>query len=179
TGEALGKQSYYIGYAQDEWKIKSNLVMNLGLRYEYYSPLREANNRQIYFNIVTGTLRDPSGDPYVSKKNSFGPRVALTWSPNPTGNGFFGGGKSVLRGGFGIYYGPGQTEDQVQPIESNRISSTLSGGAFPQDPNAIAALFTSAPLNRQYQPRAYAPEYTIPERIYQYGFSIQQELPYQ
>src|SRR5205814_8189663 len=90
TGEALGKQSYYIGYAQDEWKIKSNLVMNLGLRYEYYSPLREANNRQIYFNIVTGTLRDPSGDPYVSKKNSFGPRVALTWSPNPTGDGFFG-----------------------------------------------------------------------------------------
>src|SRR6266404_781453 len=178
TGPAFARQNYYIGYAQDEWKIKPNLTLNYGLRYEYYTPLKETNNRQIYFDINTGTLRDSSGDPYHTSKTNFGPRVALTWSPNPTGTGFFGGGRTVLRGGFGIYYGPGQTEDQIQPIESNRISSTLSGGSFPQDSNAIAALFTAAPLNRQYQPRAYAPEYTIPERIYQYGFSIQQELPY-
>src|SRR5262249_45820761 len=32
---------------------------------------------------------------------------------------------------------------------------------------------------RSYQPRAYAPDYKIPEKIYQYGFSLQQELPYQ
>ena len=141
TGQALAKQSYYIGYAQDEWKIKPNLTLNYGLRYEYYTPLREANNRQILFDIITGQLRDSSQDPLHASKNNFGPRVALTWSPNPNGNGFFGGGKTVLRGGFGIYYGPGQTEDQIQPIESNRISSTLSGGAFPQDPNVIAAAF--------------------------------------
>jgi len=63
--------------------------LNYGLRYEYYSPLKEANNRQIYFDIVTGVLRDPSGDPLIMKKNNFGPRVALTWSPNPRGTGFF------------------------------------------------------------------------------------------
>src|SRR5439155_25027520 len=94
------------------------------------------------------------------------------------GNGFFSGGHTVLRGGFGMYYGPGQTEDQIQPIESNRISSTLNGGSYPQDPNVIAANFINNPNNRQYQPRAYAPEYTIPEKIYQYGFSVQQELLY-
>jgi hypothetical protein len=102
----------------------------------------------------------------------------MTWSPNPAGTGFFSGGRTVLRGGFGIYYGPGQTEDQIQPIESNRISSTLNGGTYPQDPNVIAANFINNPNNRQYQPRAYAPEYTVPEKIYQYGFSVQQELPY-
>lgn len=177
-GQAYAKQNYYIMYGQDEWKIRPGLTLSYGLRYEYYTPLKEANNRQIYFDTITGVLRDSTGDPYHTSKNNFGPRVAVTWSPNPKGNGFFSGGHTVLRGGFGIYYGPGQTEDQIQPIESNRISSTLSGGTFPQDPNAIAALFTAAPLNRQYQPRAYAPEYTIPERIYQYGFSIQQELPY-
>src|SRR6266436_2819379 len=155
TGVALAKQTFYIAYAQDEWKIKPNLTLNYGLRYEYYSPLKEANNRQIYFDIVNGVLRDPSGDPLIMKKNNFGPRVALTWSPNPGGTGAFSGGHTVLRGGVGIYYGPGQTEDQIQPIESNRISSTLSGGAFPQDPAAIAANFTSTPNNRQYQPRAY------------------------
>jgi hypothetical protein len=177
TGPAQAKQSYYIGYAQDEWKIKPNLTLNYGLRYEYYTPLREANNRQILFDIITGQLRDPSQDPLRTSKTNFGPRVALSWSPNPAGTGFFGGGNTVLRGGFGIYYGPGQTEDQIQPIESNRISSTLSNVTFPQDPAVIAAAFLSNPANRQYQPRAYAPEYTIPEKVYQYSVSIQQTLP--
>ena len=178
TGPAFAKQSYYIGYAQDEWKVKPNLTLSYGLRYEYYTPLREANNRQILFDIITGQLRDSSQDPLHAAKNNFGPRVAVSWSPNPSAKGYFGGGRTVLRGGFGIYFGPGQTEDQIQPIESNRISSTLSGGAFPQDPAVIAALFVTNPNNRQYQPRAYAPEYTIPEKVYQYSVSVQQELPY-
>ena len=178
TGQAYGKQNYYIGYAQDEWKIKPNLTLSYGLRYEYYTPLKEANNRQIYFDIDTGVLRDPSGDPLHMSKTNFGPRIAMTWSPNPNGKGYFGGGKTLLRGGFGIYYGPGQTEDQIQPIESNRISSTLSNVTYPQDPAVIAAFFLNNPNNRQYQPRAYASDYTIPEKVYQYGFSVQQELPY-
>lgn len=178
TGQAFAKQAYYIGYAQDEWKIKPNVTLSYGLRYEYYTPLKEASNRQIYFDITTGVLRDPSGDPYHMSKTNFGPRIAMTWSPSPSGAGFFGGGKTVLRGGFGISYGPGQTEDQIQPIESNRISSTLSNVTFPQDAATIAAFFLNNPNSRQYQPRAYAPEYTIPEKVYQYGFSVQQELPY-
>ena len=178
TGQPQARQNYYIGYAQDEWKLKPNLTLSYGLRYEYYTPLREKDNRQILFDIVNGVLRDPTGDPLISSKSNFGPRIALTWSPNPKATGFFGGGRTVLRGGFGIYYGPGQTEDQIQPIESNRISSTVSGGAFPIDTNALIANFISNPNNRSYQPRAYAPDYTIPEKIYQYTFSAQQELPY-
>jgi len=178
TGQAHAKQEYYIGYIQDEWKLRPNITINYGLRYEYYTPLREADNRQILFDIVTGTLRDSSQDAFQSSKTNFGPRVAITWSPNPNATGFFGGGKTVLRGGFGIYYGPGQTEDQIQPIESNRISSTLNGGTFPQDPVVIAANFLTNPNNRAYQPRAYAPDYKIPERVYQYSASVQQQLPY-
>lgn len=179
TGQAQARQSYYIGYAQDEWKIKQNLTLNYGLRYEYYTPLREKDNRQILFDIITGQLRDSSQDPLQTSKANFGPRLALTWSPNPAGSGFFSGGRTVFRGGVGIYYGPGQTEDQIQPIESNRISSTLSNVSFPQDPAVIAAAFLSNPNNRQYQPRAYAPDYKIPEKVYQYSFSMQQTLPYQ
>jgi hypothetical protein len=178
VGPAHARQQYYIGYAQDEWKIKKNLTLSYGLRYEYYTPLKEVDNRQIYFDINTGLLRNPSEDPLHTSGANFGPRIAMSWSPNPNGKGFFGGGKTVIRGGFGIYYGPGQEEDQIQPIESNRISSTLAGGAYPQDPATIAALFLSNPANRQYQPRAYASDYTIPEKIYQYGASFQQELPY-
>jgi len=178
TGKALAQQQYYIVFAQDEWKVRPNLTLNYGLRYEYYTPLREADNRQIFFDITNGTLRDPSGDPYKVSKTNFGPRVSLTWSPHPEGTGFFGGGKTLLRGGFGIFYGPGQTEDQIQPIESNRISSTVNGGTYPADPAAVAANFINNPTNRAYQPRAYAPEYTVPERVYQYSVSVQQELFY-
>src|SRR6185436_3423900 len=68
------------------------------------------------------------------------------------------------------------TEDQIQPVESDRISSTLSNGSFPVDPAVLTANFVNNPNNRAYQPRAYANDYTIPERIYQYTASVQQDL---
>ena len=187
TGQRFARQEYYIGYVADEWKLRPNLSLNLGLRYEYYTPLREDRNLQVLFNITNGTLRDPSEDAFQSSKTNFGPRISMTWSPNPNATGFFGGGRTVLRGGFGLFYGPGQTEDQIQPIESDRISSTFTsnpifaGGpplAFPLDSSAAVAFFTN-PANvniRSYQPRAYSPDYKIPEKVYQYTFSVQQEL---
>jgi hypothetical protein len=180
TGERLAQAEYYIGYGQDEWKVWPGLTLSYGLRYEYYTPLREKDNGQVLFDITNGTLRDPSEAAFKSSKNNWGPRVALTWSPDLSGTGFFGGGKTVFRGGFGLYYGPGQTEDQIQPIESDRISSTITSGsllAFPANTSAIVANFTNNPSNRSYQPRAYSPNYRIPERIMQYTASWQQELP--
>lgn len=181
TGNRLAKQEYYIGYGQDEWKIRPGLTLSYGLRYEYYTPLRERNNGQILFNIDTGVLRPPTEQPYKSSKNNFAPRLAVTWSPDQGGSGFFSGGKTILRGGVGIFYGPGQTEDQIQAIESDRISSTITSGtllAFPANIPGIVSNFTSNPNNRNYQPRAYSNAYKIPERVYQYTFSWQQQLPY-
>jgi hypothetical protein len=66
SGQVQPRQSYYIAYAQDEWKIRPNLTLNYGLRYEYYSPLDEKNNRQIFFDINTGVLRDPTTQPFQS-----------------------------------------------------------------------------------------------------------------
>jgi hypothetical protein len=178
TGTRKAEQEYYIGFAQDEWKIKPNVTLNYGLRYEYYTPLREANHLDVLFDTVTGQLRPADQNFYKSKKTNFAPRLGLTWSPSPNGTGFFGGGKTVFRGGFGIYYGPGQTEDQIQPIESDRVATSITGGAFPADITALRANFINNPNNRQYQPRAYTSDYTVPERVFQYSFSMQQELFY-
>ena len=189
-GTRFEKSNYCIAYGQDEWKIRPGLTLSYGLRYEYYSPLHEAHDQQVLFNIQTGTLKDPSQDAYRSSKNNFAPRVAMTWAPNVTGDGFFAGGKTVVRGGFGIYYGPGQTEDQIQPIDSDRASSTVTAPttfngvqlfSFPSpvaaNSQTIVDFFNSNPNNRSYQPRAYSNAYTVPEKIYQYSFSWQQELP--
>jgi len=181
TGLRYAKQEYYVGYLLDEWKVTPNLTLNYGLRYEYYTALHEDRNLQVLFNIDNGTFRDPSEKAFQTSKTNFGPRVALTWSPSPNSTGFFGGGKTVLRGGFGIFYGPGQTEDQIQPIESDRISATFTSGAlnvFPLDPAAATTFFNANPNTRSYQPRAYALEYNVPEKVYQYTVSFQQELPY-
>jgi hypothetical protein len=166
TGMRHTRQEYYVAFAQDEWHLNQNLTLNYGLRYDYYTPLRERDNLLVKFNIDTGVI-DPNTTPlYTSKKNNVQPRVSLTYAP----------GRTVFRGGFGIFVGPGQTEDQIQPVESDRISSTLSSGAFPIDPALLVANFVNNPSNRQYQPRAYANEYTIPEKIYQYTASVQRDL---
>ncbi len=181
TGNRYAKQEYYIGYAQDEWKIKPNLTFNYGLRYEYYTPLREDKNRQVVFDIATGVIKSSDTTVFKTNKANFAPRVSLAWTPNANSTGFFGGGKTVIRGGFGINYGPGQTEDQIQPIESDRVSSTLSNvtNAFPANIATIVSNFSSNPNNRNYQPRAYDQQnYVVPERIFSYTASLQQELPY-
>ena len=178
TGQRLAKTAFYIGYAQDEWKLRPNFTLNYGLRYEYYSPTHEARNLDVVFDINKGVLLPPDSQWYQSSATNFGPRVGFSWSPRPSGKSFLGGGHTVVRAGFGINYGPGQIEDQIQPLQSDRIQLTQSGGSYPVDANALRANFINNPNNRQYQPRAYAPEYQVPERIYQYSFSIQQELPY-
>ena len=169
TGPRHTEQQYAIGYAQDEWKATSNLTLNYGVRYDYYTPLTERNNLLVNFDTVQGVILPADRTPFKTAKNNFQPRVSFAWNPRA--------GKTVVRGGFGLLVGPGQTEDQIQPVESDRISSTLSGGTFPADINALRANFLSNPLNRGFQPRAYTPDYLVPERVWQYSASVQRELP--
>ncbi|MFN7921927.1 MAG: hypothetical protein U0Q16_17630 [Bryobacteraceae bacterium] len=82
----------------------------------------------------------------------------------------------MFRIGSGFYYGPGQTEDQVQPIDSDRVTVTLTNAAFPVNSRQIIANTTSIPTG--FQPRAYAPGYTLPEKILSYTASVQQTLPF-
>ena len=169
TGPRHIRQEYYIAYAQDEWHARPNLTINYGLRYDYYTPLKEQDDLIVKFNVDTGVI-DPNTTPlYKSKTNNFQPRVAMSWLPTE---------KTAVRAGFGVLVGPGQTEDQIQPVESDRISTTVSSGAiaFPMNLDVLRANFINNPNNRAYQPRAFANDYSIPERIYQYTASVQREL---
>jgi hypothetical protein len=169
------RQTYYIGYAQDEWKIRPNLTMNYGLRYEYYSPLHEMNNKVDFFDMTTGKLiPNYAGDWYRMSKTNFGPRLGFSWSPQKLAD------KTVFRVGAGYYYGPGQGEDQIQPAVNDRVNRTLTSGpllSFPLNPQDIFSNYNINDPNLQFQPRAYAPGYTIPEKILQYSASVEQQLP--
>jgi Carboxypeptidase regulatory-like domain len=167
TGPRHSEQQYAIGYIQDEWHVRPSVTLNYGVRYDYYTPLKERDNLVVKFNIDTGII-DPNTTPfYTSRKNSFQPRVSTTIAASE---------KTLVRAGFGIFVGPGQTEDQIQPIESDRISSTISNSAYPVDVDVLRANFINNPNNRSFQPRAYANDYSVPERVYQYTASAQRDL---
>jgi hypothetical protein len=167
TGNRYLKQEYYILYAQDEWKLRPTLTLSYGLRYEYYTPLREDRNLYTLFIKDVGLT---TGDWYHTSTTNFGPRVGLSWAPAALNS------KTVFRIGAGYYYGPGQTEDQIQPIDSDRVSTTLSGAQWPVASQSIIAAIDPAKLTG-FQPRAYASGYRIPERILSYTASVQQQLP--
>src|SRR5215469_9951654 len=117
TGNRFLKNQYYIGYVQDEFKIRSNLTLNYGLRYEYYSPLHEDRNLYVLFDLNNGVLSSPdycyspitpispgvcsapNSSWYHSDTANFGPRIGIAWSPFSSNTGLFGGEHTVFRGG--------------------------------------------------------------------------------
>ena len=169
TGNRLAKTEMFSAYAQDEFKLKPTLTMSYGLRYEYYTPMREDRNLVVLYNTVTGGLDAPGSRPfYQSSKAAFGPRLGLAWSPARFN------GKTAFRVGGGYYYGPGQGEDLIQPIESDRVSTSASG-RYPVDALAVVKSFninTATGIGV----RAYAPGYRLPEKILSYTASVQQQL---
>ncbi len=105
TGPSHFRTHYYAAFVQDDWKLKPNLTVNLGLRYEFFSPLSEVNGLTTNFflgpNYATG-LTDASvqhvSQYYKPDRNNFAPRIGFAWSPQRYGN------NMVIRGGFGVAY---------------------------------------------------------------------------
>ncbi|PYS87875.1 MAG: hypothetical protein DMF64_21980 [Acidobacteria bacterium] len=103
------RTNYYGGFAQDDWKFRPNLTLNIGLRYEYYTPLREKHGQLTNFfftgqNLNTGQVRIVD-QLYKPDKNNFAPRLGFAYSPRIHGfHNYFNNDRTVFRGGFGIAY---------------------------------------------------------------------------
>jgi hypothetical protein len=89
------------GFVQDDWRIRPKLILNLGLRYEYKSPIEEANNLWGNFDPARGLVQQgqPSVGPSLYKPDykDFSPRVGFAWDVT-------GKGTTVVRGGASIIY---------------------------------------------------------------------------
>ena len=168
----LRKTEVY-SYAQDEWRLKPNLTLNAGLRYTFYNRFSEVLGRAIPFDF--GTC-GPQG--FCGKGADFGnpntldldPRLSLAWAP------LRGHGKTVLRGGFGIYHGDGQLDDQNLPINNEVARYTLSAKTIPSLAFPVTPFLATAPgiVSPRDMDRTRKDMY-----VAQWGLSAQHALPHE
>ena len=94
------------GFVQDNWKIKPNITLNLGLRYELFASPKESNGYQIALEQASAVNADanisdlrikPGGSWSKSDKLNFAPRAGFSWD-------VYGTGSTVVRAAYGIYH---------------------------------------------------------------------------
>jgi len=110
TGGTANAQRYYrdkdiAGFIQHDWKPFPNFTLNMGLRYEYFEPLRNKGfeiNQPIFGSTAATYLINARLSPvnhiYQTNNNNWGPKLGFAWSPGKFNN------KMVVRGGFGVSY---------------------------------------------------------------------------
>jgi len=164
----LRKTQVY-SYAEDEWRLRPNLTLNLGVRYSFFNLFHEVRGRAIPFDFSTCGVKG-----FCGAGASFGnpntldvdPRVSLTWAPATLHD------KTILRTGFGLYHGDGQLDDQNLPI-NNEVGQyslnvkTTPGLAFPITPFLNGPGTVSARDDDRNRKDSYVTEW---------GVSIQQDL---
>ncbi|HVF86707.1 MAG TPA: carboxypeptidase regulatory-like domain-containing protein [Pyrinomonadaceae bacterium] len=109
--EVLDRSSHYLAaFVQDDWTVSPKLTLNLGLRWETDTPIKDKNNRMNSFDLdainpVSGTpgvvrfvgVGGQPELPYSTDWNNFGPRIGFAYRP-------FSSGQTIIRGGFGIFF---------------------------------------------------------------------------
>jgi Carboxypeptidase regulatory-like domain/TonB dependent receptor-like, beta-barrel len=122
---------FFSAFAQDKWRMNPKLTLSLGVRYDLeVIPIHEVDNAQFF----------PDPNKYPVDKNNFSPRLGFSYDVN-------GDGKSVIRGGYGVFYDKTHLElitgiitngvfsdSFTATIPSNAADPGPSNGQFPTDP---------------------------------------------
>jgi hypothetical protein len=169
-------------YAQDDYRITPKLTLNLGLRWEFASPLYERDNNYSNFDPTTNTMLKASGGSLYDRAlvhpnyGNFGPRVGLAYSADA---------KTVIRAGYGISYTffnrPGSAEEGINApqalfgvlSQSNPLSPT-----FLTTLNSFSANIASpAAFNPALSNVVYTPPNSPWPMIQNWMVSVQRQLP--
>jgi hypothetical protein len=156
------------GYILDEWKVKPNLTVNLGLRWEDFNEFIERTHRDLVFSVQYCGGYCQYGIRFgVPKLTNFAPRVSLAWAPESFHD------KTVIRVGGGKFYGDGQLGDQQAPVTNDGFSYSLTSATTPKlaypvvvDPNNLPR---TAPTDYDRHRKS--------EDFQEWGLQVQQILP--
>jgi hypothetical protein len=194
------RNPYYVLYFQDDWKVRPNLTLNLGMRWDYEAPRKERFDRMIAgfdldqpspiasqvqgLNLRGGLLFASDDDRLAFRpdRNNFQPRIGVAWQLSP---------KWVLRGGYGLTYLPNAangptagfsrptpliaTTDNVTPAVTLRdpFPRSLFPQGLLQPIGSSLALATNLgqSVTAQYRDLEAA-------HSHQFSFGVQHELPW-
>jgi hypothetical protein len=144
-------QSYFFN---DDWRVNSRLTVNLGMRYDYFQPYTQADDRFVNISLngyIVDKLVTPAQSPYGRglirpDRNNFGPRIGIAYRP-----GFLA--DTVLRAGYGMYYTPQISNaifamaEGAQATAGANITANAGGAPTLFFNNPFAGSQTSGALN--------------------------------
>jgi hypothetical protein len=180
TGTWGHRKNILAGYFQDDWRITDSLTLNIGLRWEYHTPLYEVKDRQSNFEPFTGTMLlagqdGPTRGLYAKYTRDWQPRIGFAWTPA------FLGSKTVVRGAYTIssfmegtgvnlrlpLNPPFNTEFEMIHEGQAEVGSTLDQG--------LTVLRAADPF-RGVNIRLWDPQ-VRPANVQQWSFIIERQLP--
>jgi trimeric autotransporter adhesin len=174
-------------FAQDDWRFRSNLSFNLGLRYEYNGPYTEAQNHIANLDVAPGfTAAAPvlpgNAAPFNGTfpaslvrpdRNDWAPRVGIAWKPQK---------QTVVRAGYGINYNLAQYGIMIQnfafqpPFATTATNATDVNGLVGPSPLTITQGFPAVSSSTVTNNFAVNPKYRL-GYVQIWNLDLQRELP--
>jgi hypothetical protein len=211
TGSSGNAKRYYrdhdfAGFVQDDWKATPNLTLNLGVRYEFFSPLANKGfdtNQPVFGSssstYLTGASLALRNHLWNANYNNWGPKVGFAWTPPAMQS------KLVVRGGFGVSYdrlddvlyvngyenGPGYfvydlcCANSPSTEQSNNIAFALGSSdspfSYPQNKGLAKGVNATTGLpNSANSIEIYGASLKTPQPVlYSFSLGVQRELPHQ
>jgi hypothetical protein len=171
-------------FGQDEWKARTDLTLQFGLRYEYQGPFTESNNEIVNLDFVpslacvepvfTGRVGGCTGQSYPTSlvhpdRNNFAPRLGIAWKPIP---------KMVVRAGYGVNYNLAQYATLIQQLAFQppfAVTATNTASLCPAITLTVG--FPICPTSTVTNNYAVDPNYRL-GYVQLWNLDVQTELPH-